>query len=143
MRSLVLLLASLSGPALAATSGQMFHNPSCGCCHKWAAHMQANGITLQTTEQQDMARVKQQWGVPGTLQSCHTARVGGYVIEGHVPATVVKRLLKEKPAIRGLAVAGMPAGSPGMEAPISQPYQVVAFRADGQQYVYASMPGGR
>lgn len=143
MRSLLLLLAGLGAPALAATSGQLFHNPSCGCCHAWAAHMQANGLPLQAQARTDMTTLKQQWGVPAALQSCHTAKLGGYLIEGHVPAAQVQRLLKEKPAIAGLAVAGMPAGSPGMEAAVSQPYQVVAFTRDGRQYVYASIPGSR
>lgn len=143
MRAILLLLAGLGAPALAATSGQLYHNPACGCCHQWAAHMQNNGLPLQAEARPDMPRLKQQWGVPDGLQSCHTARIGNYVIEGHVPAGIVKRLLKEKPAIAGLAVPGMPAGSPGMEAAVSQPYQVVAFTRDGRQYVYASIPGSR
>lgn len=143
MRALLLLLAGLTAPVLASSGGQLFHNPSCGCCHQWAKHMQANGLNLTAEARQDMAQLKQQWGVPAPLQSCHTARIGGYLVEGHVPAAIVKRLLKEKPAIAGLAVPGMPAGSPGMEAPVGQPYQVVAFTRDGRQYVYASIAGGR
>lgn len=88
-----------------------------------------------------MAALKQQLGIPANLQSCHTARIGSYLIEGHVPAAIVQRLLKEKPAIAGLAVAGMPIGSPGMEGPVSQPYKVMAFTRDGKQFVYANIKG--
>lgn len=143
MRSVLLLLASLSVPALAGPSGELFHDPACGCCGKWAQHMQANQLALQAQARPDMAALKKQLGIPATLQSCHTARIGGYLIEGHVPAAVVQRLLKEKPAIAGLAVAGMPIGSPGMEGGVRQPYQVVAFTRDGRQHVYANMPGDR
>lgn len=143
MRNLLLLLAGVALPALAAPQGEMFHDPGCGCCGKWAQHMQAGQLPLQSQARQDMAALKRQLGVPAPLQSCHTARIGGYLIEGHVPAAVVQRLLREKPAVAGLAVAGMPIGSPGMEGAIRQPYQVMAFTRDGRQYVYASIAGDR
>jgi hypothetical protein len=103
-------------------------------------HLQQAGFTTRVTETDDVAGIKAQRGVPARVQSCHTAVVDGYVIEGHVPAADVKRLLRERPAVLGLAVPGMPIGSPGMEVPGQRPqaYDVVAFDKQGQLKVYAS-----
>jgi hypothetical protein len=104
--------------------------------------MERNGFTVVTIGVDDMAQIKTRYLVPTELQSCHTAIVDGYVVEGHVPATEVRRMLDDRPAIVGLAVAGMPAGSPGMESPGGEtvPFDVVAFDKEGRTEVYASYP---
>lgn len=140
-RLLLAAVLAASLPAQLALAGQLYKDPACACCGKWAAHMQANQLPLVSEDRQDMAALKQSLGVPVALRSCHTARIGQYVIEGHVPASLVKKMLKEKPDIAGLAVAGMPQGSPGMETGVRQAYQVIAFRRDGRQFVYASVKG--
>lgn len=106
----------------------------------WVAHLEENGFKVKTTDVPDINRVKQISGVPRQAGSCHTAIVDGYVIEGHVPAEDVKRLLADRPAIRGIAVPGMPIGSPGMEIPDRepQPFDVLAFDEDGQLTHFAS-----
>ena len=118
----------------------VYKNPTCGCCTKWVEHLQAHGFTVRTTNLDNLADVKAKHRVPRQVQSCHTALVNGYVLEGHVPAADVSRLLRERPAIAGLAVAGMPTGSPGMEVPGAKtaPYDVVAFDNDGNTRVFAS-----
>lgn len=107
--------------------------PSCGCCHLWVEHMQDAGFKVEIHDVDDMTPVKERVGVPYGKGSCHTAEVGGYFIEGHVPAEDVKRLLAEKPNAKGLAVPGMPLGSPGMETPDGrvQPYAVELVAQDG------------
>lgn len=131
--SLLLALAACSG-AVQAASYTMFRDPNCGCCEAWAAHIR-DGLEAEVIVQDsaDMAAVKDREGVPGNLRSCHTMIVEGYVIEGHVPAADIARLLRERPeGVEGLAVAGMPMGSPGMEADgRTQPYQVIAFGKSG------------
>ena len=92
-------------------------DPGCGCCNLWVAHLKKAGFTATVTESSAIAALKDSKGVPKGARSCHTGTVGGYVIEGHVPADDIKRLLKERPAVAGLAVPGMPSGSPGMEVP--------------------------
>lgn len=115
----------------------MHKDPNCGCCGKWAEHMQANGFRVKTVQEADMQRVKQRLGVPERLGSCHTAQVGGYLIEGHVPASSIKRLLREKTAVRGLAAPGMPPASPGMDVPGNkEPFDVIAFDRAGKTAVY-------
>lgn len=123
----------------------VYKTPTCGCCAKWVEHMKQNGFTVHVTDMNDLATVKTKHGVPAKAQSCHTGVVNGYVVEGHVPAADVKRMLKEKPAIAGLALPGMPMGSPGMEAPGGiqpPPYEVVSFDKKGATRVYARH-GGR
>jgi hypothetical protein len=119
-------------------SAAVYKSATCGCCSKWVDHLRAGGFDARATDVPDIVEVKRAYGVPAALESCHTAVVGGYVIEGHVPADAVARLLKERPAdIAGLAVPGMPIGSPGMEQPgFEQPYNVIAFHKDGRQSVY-------
>lgn len=115
----------------------VFKDPSCGCCSKWIDHMIANGFSAQVTDG-DMTPVKKRYQVPRALESCHTAAVGGYVIEGHVPASDVRRLLAEKPKdILGLTIPGMPASAPGMDVKPFQPYEVLTFNVKGQTTVYA------
>ena len=116
----------------------VYKSPTCGCCGKWVEYMQANGFTAAVTNMPDVTPVKTKHGLPPRLASCHTTLVGGYVIEGHVPAEDIRRLLKEKPAILGLAAPGMPAGSPGMDIPNSPPYDVVSFDKEGRTRVFAN-----
>ncbi len=118
----------------------VYKTPTCGCCSKWIEHLEAAGFEVTATDLPDLTKLKAESGVPRALESCHTAKVEGYVIEGHVPAEDIVRLLSERPAVRGLAVPEMPLGSPGMEHPDPsrhQAYQVMSFGADGTQ-VYAS-----
>ena len=123
-----------SGPLV-----EVFKTPTCGCCSKWVEHMRANGFIVRTTDLNDLTEIKKSRGVPDQVQSCHTAVVSGYVVEGHVPAADVHRMLKEKPAIAGLAVGGMPAGSPGMDYPgmTPQPFNVTSFDKSGALRVFA------
>ncbi|MBE7424194.1 MAG: DUF411 domain-containing protein [Zoogloeaceae bacterium] len=117
----------------------MHKDPNCGCCSAWAEHLEANGFKVKTVAERDMQAIKRRFAVPQRLTSCHTARVGGYVIEGHVPASAIKRLLRERPAVSGLAVPGMPLGSPGMEVPGKRdPYDVVSFDGAGGSRVFES-----
>ena len=118
---------------------EVFKSPTCGCCANWVKHLEANGFTTKVTDVEDMTQIKAKYGVPGRLQSCHTAVVNGYVLEGHVPAADVQRLLKERPSVAGVAVPGMPIGSPGMEqGSLVQPYNVMTFDKQGQTNVFAS-----
>jgi len=105
----------------------VYKSPTCGCCGKWIDHMKEAGFKVIAHDRQDMNRIKEKYGVAYQLRSCHTAVVEDYVLEGHIPAGDIKRLLKERPAVDGLAVPGMPAGSPGMEGRYSDPYDVVTF----------------
>ena len=117
----------------------VYKTPTCGCCAKWVGHMKQNGFTVHVTDLNDLSSIKSKHGVPSKLQSCHTAVVNGYVVEGHVPASDVKRMLNELPAVAGLTVPGMPAGSPGMEMPGGQapPYEVLTFDRNGATRVFA------
>jgi hypothetical protein len=121
---------------------EVYKTPTCGCCSKWVEHLRANGFTVRTTDMESTEPVQSRHGVPPEIRSCHTALVGGYVVEGHVPAVEVSRLLKERPRVAGIAVAGMPSGSPGMEMPgvAAQPYYVVSFDRSGRIDVFASYP---
>jgi len=112
----------------AAEEQIMVHrDPSCGCCSGWVRHLQNAGFRTSVIETRDIDAVKKRLGVPDDLAACHTAEISGYVIEGHVPATALKRFLSEKPNASGLAVRGMPVGSPGMEGGKPEPYDVVMF----------------
>lgn len=117
----------------------VYKTPTCGCCKKWVTHLESAGFTVKSTDLPDLSDIKTQFGVPRNLQSCHTAVVDGYVVEGHVPADVVEKMLREKPEIAGISVPGMPIGSPGMEVegrPADR-YNIMAFDKDGQARVYA------
>ena len=116
---------------------KVYKTPECGCCKAWVKHLRANGFVVETMDMPDLSLVKQKYGVKPALQSCHTAVVNGYVIEGHVPADLITRMLKERPAIAGLAVPGMPSGSPGMEGALKQQYEVLTFDRAGHSRVYA------
>jgi hypothetical protein len=111
-----------------------YRSASCGCCKAWLDHVKAAGFPVVDHVVADIETVKVRHGVPGELASCHTATVAGYVIEGHVPAVAIQRLLKERPAVDGIAVPGMPLGSPGMESGrLREAYTVVAFTASGER----------
>ena len=134
-------------PALSAqaqktqTSVDVFKSPTCGCCAKWVEHMRKAGYTVHVTELEDaeLQTIKARYGGPEAAKSCHTARVAGFTIEGHVPPSEVKRLLAEKPKVLGLAVPGMPLGSPGMEVSgmKAHPYDVLSFDKQGNTKVYS------
>jgi len=111
----------------------VYKEPACGCCGKWVKHLQASGFRVETLEVADVTPIRRKYGVPDSLLSCHTAIVGGYVIEGHVPADDVKRLLREKTKAKGLAVPGMVNGSPGMEQGRPKPYATIAFDERGSR----------
>ena len=128
-----LLHAMVAPPSLT-----VYKSPSCGCCKEWVKHMIKAGFTVQVHDVDDVTEMKKTAGVPDKLASCHTALVGKYVIEGHVPADLVTKMLNEKATFLGLAVPGMVQGSPGMETGPKQPYQVLAFTRDGKSSVYAS-----
>lgn len=138
--------AAAASPAGAAPNGavlpvvDVYKDPTCGCCSKWVDHLKAHGFTVRTTDTSDLAAFKASHGVPPQVRSCHTALVDGYVLEGHVPAADVKRLLSDRPTIAGLAVPGMPIGSPGMEVPgtTAQAYDVLAFDKDGSTRVFVA-----
>jgi hypothetical protein len=127
----------IPGKAVAADV-VVYKSPTCGCCRKWVSHMRENGFSVEVHEQYNVTPIKDQYGVPKRLRSCHTAKVGGYVIEGHVPADVVKQLLEGKPVIAGVAVPGMPMGSPGMEGHRKDAYDVIGFSENGKTGVFAS-----
>ena len=115
----------------------VYKTPTCGCCKAWVKHLEANGFAVTAHDMASVDEVKRTQNVPASLESCHTAIVGRYTIEGHVPADVIKKMLQEKPAILGLAVPGMPMGSPGMEGGRNESYEVIAFERNGKTRVYA------
>lgn len=134
--ALLLALAAGCGKTSNAEVITVYKSPTCGCCKKWISHLEANGFEVKAYDTHDMQSVKQQNGVADHLASCHTAIVNGYVIEGHVPADSIKRLLKEKPVAAGLTVPGMPMGSPGMEGPRKDPYNVLLFNRAGDSAIF-------
>ena len=132
--------AAKTGQKEAPVAAKVYLTPTCGCCSKWVDHMKAAGFDLvrEMMPQAEYEKVAPRQKVPASLQSCHTAVIGKYVIEGHVPADVVRQLLKEAPAtVVGLSAPNMPIGSPGMEGPGAKPYPIIAFKADGSSYEYA------
>ena len=146
MRTLIIAAASVLVLS-AVSSGQqkpkpipmsVYKSPACGCCAIWVDYMRKNGFDAKVQDVDNIGAVKLKLGVREEFSSCHTTEVGGYIVEGHVPVEVVQRMLKERPKIAGIAVAGMPAGSPGMEVPggRKEPYNVLAFTSDGKTTVY-------
>ena len=115
---------------------KVYKTPQCVCCKGWVKHLRDNGFQVETMDMPDLSLVKQKYGVKPALQACHTAVVNGYVVEGHVPADVIVKLLKERPAVAGIAVPGMPSGSPGMEGGPKQPYDILTFDRAGRSRVY-------
>lgn len=123
--------------AQAAQTVDVYKSPTCGCCGKWIEHMRKAGFDVKTHEVTDIPASRRTLGMPDRLGSCHTSKVGNYVVEGHVPAADIQRLLKEKPKALGLAVPGMPPGSPGMDIPNSPSYETLLVQADGSTRVFA------
>ncbi len=141
-RSLVaLLMLALLGAGSAAASAaeivDVYKSPNCGCCGKWIDHMKDAGFEVRTHNVMDVPLARKTLGMPVRFGSCHTAKVGGYVVEGHVPAADVQRLLKEKPRAVGIAVPSMPPGSPGMESAKPVPYNTLLVQAGGEATVFA------
>lgn len=126
-----------AGPRATGQEIVVYKSPACGCCEGWVAHLRSRGFQVVIHDVVDVATIKTSHGVPSPLASCHTATVGGYVIEGHVPADLILRVLAERPKIAGLAAPGMPGGSPGMENARKVPYNVIAFDAAGETSLYA------
>ena len=125
-------------PAVSAATITVFKDPNCGCCKEWVEHLKKHSFNVIARDTSDLAGIKTTARVPRQLYSCHTAFVSGYVVEGHVPAADIQRMLKDKPKIAGVAVAGMPAGSPGMEVGGRvDRYDVTAFNRDGSTSIYA------
>ena len=134
-----LLLISLLGSSVAmaqATVVEVFKSPHCGCCGGWVEHLRQNGFEVKAHDVDDVPAARKKLGMPDRLGSCHTAKVGGYVVEGHIPAADIRRLLKEKPKALGLAVPSMPPGSPGMESSKPIPYQTLLVQSDGSTRVF-------
>lgn len=129
--------SSLSAPIYAAEI-TVYKTPRCGCCSKWADRLQAKGHTVSTKNMENLDAIKKLAGVPEDLRSYHTAMVDGYVVEGHVSAKDIGRLLGERPKAKGLAVPGMPVGSPGMEGGLPERFDVMLFSTDGSTSVYAT-----
>lgn len=132
---------SLAAPAAAGVTPapsvvEVYKSATCGCCTKWVEHLKSHGFKVKTNDVANPSSYRAKFGVPDRLGSCHTALVEGYVIEGHVPAREIQRLLTERPRAKGLAVPGMPLGSPGMEGPRSDPYEVLLLQTDGKHTVY-------
>ena len=124
-------------PASAADAVDVYKSPYCGRCEKWVEHLQQAGFAVRTHDVNDVPAARQRLGMPERLGSCHTAKVAGYVVEGHVPAADIQRLLKEKPKAIGLAVPSMPPGSPGMESPKPVPCNTLLVQAGGATTVFA------
>ena len=146
MRLIFLAVIALvvSMPVLAeALEAEVHKHPQCGCCSVWSRHLEVAGFEVTTVPALDSDARWQAFGVPRTLGACHTAKIDGYIVEGHVPAADILRLLDERPEALGLIVPGMPMGSPGMEGPRSQAYDVLLLKADGTTEIFARYPAGR
>ena len=142
MRKTVFLLAPLALLACAQSAAaaviEVVKSPYCGCCGHWVEYLRAEGFEVRVVEAEDVTPTARRLGVPDDLRSCHTASAGGYAIEGHVPAADIRRLLAERPDAAGIAVPGMPVGSPGMEqGDRRQPYATILFTRDGRRLLFA------
>ncbi len=140
--ALALTTGAARPPAIGAAAKKpiitVYKDASCGCCKSWIEHLIKHGYRVDAKDSPDMTEVKRSLGIPDALSSCHTAVVNGYLIEGHVPAADIARLLKQKPKVAGLAVPGMPMGSPGMEGPRKEHYKVLSFDKAGKTKIFAS-----
>jgi hypothetical protein len=133
---MVSLLTAHLGVSAATPVVEVYKSESCGCCAEWVKHLQANGFTVKAQNVANPSDYREKLGIPQDLGSCHTGLVNGYALEGHVPASDIKRLLAEKPKAKGLAVPAMPLGSPGMEGPRKDPYDVLLVQGNGRYTVY-------
>ena len=129
----MVLLAALDATADAAKEATVYKDPRCGCCNGYVAILRANGFAVAAVNLDDMSPLKRMAGVPDILESCHTTVIDGYVVEGHVPLAAIDRLLRQKPAIKGIALPGMPAGSPGMGGRKQQPFAIHEFSGTGHR----------
>ncbi|WP_151638628.1 MULTISPECIES: DUF411 domain-containing protein [Noviherbaspirillum] len=134
--AMVSLLTAHLGVSAATPVVEVYKSESCGCCAEWVKHLQANGFTVKAQNVANPSDYREKLGIPQDLGSCHTGLVNGYALEGHVPASDIKRLLAEKPNAKGLAVPAMPLGSPGMEGPRKDPYDVLLVQGNGRYTVY-------
>ena len=134
---LSIIVGTTSAWAQSATPIEVFKSPSCGCCEKWIEHLQQNGFKVKAQNVSDVSAMRKTMGLPDRFSSCHTARIGNYLVEGHVPAADIRRLLAEKPKALGLAVPSMPPGSPGMESSKPIPYETLLVQADGSYRTFA------
>src|SRR3984893_13113708 len=133
VKTLICIPTAMAVRLIAATPTiQVFKTPTCGCCGNWVEHLRANGVEVAVEDVPDTGAYRRKYGVPEKLLSCHTGVVDGYALEGHVPAAEIHRLLEERPKAKGLAVPGMPMGSPGMEGSVSQAYSVILFDSEGR-----------
>lgn len=130
-------LGGVSMYASAAEAVDVYKSASCGCCSKWIDHIKSAGFEVKAHNVTDIPATRKQLGMPEHLGSCHTGKVAGYLVEGHVPASDIQRLLKEKPKAIGLAAPGMPLGSPGMESSKPVPYNTLLVKADGSTEIFA------
>lgn len=130
-------------PSFARTTGiapiKVYKDPTCGCCGQWVEYMTRHGFKLQVENRDNLGVIKKMARVPDELWSCHTSLVGGYVVEGHVPVEVVRKLLREKPKLKGIGLPGMPAGSPGMPGRKEAPFKVMGFSTDGKTKLYTKI----
>jgi hypothetical protein len=140
--SVLALLSFMLWPIMKSTAGPqvvVYKSPTCGCCTKWVSYLRDNGFNVTQIDTQNIQTVKANQGIPPTLSSCHTAIVDGYIVEGHVPVNAIRRMLKEKPPIKGITVPEMPIGSPGMEQGTRKvPYDVLAIHPNGSTTIYES-----
>ena len=128
----VLVLAAAPLRAVAAPiRATLYKDPQCGCCEGYAAYLRQNGFTVEVKPTTDLAEISHKAGVPSELQGCHTLFVDGYVVDGHVPITTIRKLLSERPAIAGITLPGMPTGSPGMTGEKTAPFKIYAVHKDG------------
>ena len=129
--TLALLLSVVAVPALATQLATVYRSPSCGCCEDWVTYLKANGFDATVISTDDVDALKDKMHIPADMQSCHTALIGGYVVEGHAPVEAIAKLLADKPDVIGIAAPGMPQGSPGMSGP-KEPFTVYAFGPQGE-----------
>lgn len=137
----ILILGAAAGIPVAAWATAipvtMYKNPDCGCCDRWAQHLEQNGFQVETINT-DLAAIKRKYDIPPNLEGCHTALIGNYLVEGLIPARYIKRMLAERPSVRGLSLPGMPVGAPGMPGTQAGPLNIYAFTADAAPQVFAT-----
>jgi hypothetical protein len=136
--TLGLLLIGAQAGAEERPKATLYKQPYCGCCDGHADHLRTNGYDVTVVQTENLTQVKQKHGVPQEFEGCHTIEVGGYVVEGHVPASIIRKLLRERPALRGISLPGMPDGSPGMSGTKKEPFVVYGFSSAGEKKVFAT-----
>ena len=141
MQALTMGALTMHLNANAAPTIEVFKTEGCGCCKEWVKHLESHGFTVKTQNVASPGDYREKFGIPDELGSCHTGLVEGYALEGHVPAAEIKRLLAEKPKAKGLAIPAMPLGSPGMEGPRKEPYDVLLVQSNGRYSVYKHYNG--